>query len=72
MDEFLSSNGWFQTGACGCSPKRYSWKNDSIPNTVIKTIPTRQTWQLFEYDRLTMNGQNTSLETQYNAKYKQQ
>ena len=69
MDEFLVSMGWYKSGACGCSPQKYTWKNDSIADTKIKVCPARNNWELIEYDHVIMRGQSHSLQSQYNAKY---
>jgi hypothetical protein len=72
MDEYLTSQGWYNSGACGCTPKKYTWKNESLPDAIIKVCPSRDMWYLYEYDHLILKGQSVSLESQYTNKYIQQ
>jgi hypothetical protein len=65
MNDFLISKNWYNSGACGCTPQKYTWKNNVYPNHKFKLCPSRQTWQLFEFDHLIAQGQSVSLETQY-------
>ena len=69
MHEFLASMGWYNSGVCGCTPKKYKWKNDTYPDMVFKTCPARTTWQLLEYDRQIRTGQTQSLESQYKQQF---
>jgi len=71
MDEFLTSKGFYNSGGCGCTPKKYKWRNDALPQYVFKVVPTRDMWYLLEHDHQIAQGQSVSLETQYN-KYIQQ
>jgi len=70
MNEFLVSRGWFNSGACGCTPKKYTWKNNSLPDYKIKTCPSRDMWYLIQYDHQIAQGQSVSLQRQYNDIFK--
>lgn len=72
MNEYLTSKGWYNSGACGCTPKKYTWKNDSLPDFKFKICPSRNMWYLFESDHQIRQGQSQSLQTQYEQQFEQQ
>lgn len=65
MGEYLNSLGWHNAGGCGCTPQKYKYKNGAYPDCYFKIIPSRQTWELYEYDHLKARGQSVSLQSQY-------
>ena len=69
MDEFLAMMGWYNSGGCSCSPKKYTWRNKNLPEYKIKTIPSRMTWEMYENDIRIRVGQSLSLESQYNEQF---
>ena len=69
MDEFLTMMGWYNAGGCGCTPKKYTWKNKEYPDFKFKVTPSRQKWELYEHDVRIRVGQNLSLESQYQSQF---
>jgi hypothetical protein len=72
IDIHLASKGWYNSGGCGCTPKKYTWKNDSYPHHYFKVTPSRFTWELYEYDHVIARGQQSSIETQYETQFETQ
>ena len=72
MYEFLAMMGWYNSGGCGCTPKKYTWKHNDFPDYKYKVTPSRGTWQLFEHDVRIRVGQHMSIESQFAQQFEQQ
>lgn len=66
MEEILTVRGWYFIGSCSCRPKKYKYKNESYPDTIVRVIRKMNTFDITVGNRIVAKGTATTIEQALN------